>query len=152
MNTFILTQLITAFLGTLGFAVLYNLKGAKLLSAAFGGFCAWGIYLFLGIWISNDPLKYFIVAIMGGIYSEFLARIQKTPATTYMVLTLIPLIPGGMLYETMNYALQNSWDTFFNSAIETLKLAGSLALGVITTTSIVRIINALNSFMLSKKR
>lgn len=151
MDSNIIFQLITAFLGTLGFAVLYNLKDYKILFAAFGGLCAWAIYLFLGIWFDNDPLKYYIVALLAGIYSEFLARIQKTPATTYMVLTLIPLIPGGMLYETMNYALKNSWDTFFSTAIETIKLAGALALGIITVTSTVRIINAIISVTTPKK-
>ena len=55
----------------------------------------------------------------------------KTPTTTFLVPSLIPLIPGGALYYTMNYALNEQWPAFADKAVYTLGLAAALALGII---------------------
>ena len=54
--------------------------------------------------------------------------------------SLIPLIPGGALYYTMNYALNEQWPAFAAKAIYTLELALSLALGIIAVTTLTRML------------
>lgn len=39
-------QILTGTLGAFGFAILYNLRGTKLLIATLGGALSWGTYLF----------------------------------------------------------------------------------------------------------
>ena len=41
----IVTQLLTAFVGSLGFAILFHLRPRLLPWAALGGFLCWGCYL-----------------------------------------------------------------------------------------------------------
>ena len=91
-------QILTGTLGAFGFAILYNLRGTKLLIATLGGALSWGTYLFFGIWFHSEPLRYFFAAIAVTIYAEIFARIKKTPTSTFLIVPMIPLIPGGVLY------------------------------------------------------
>ena len=47
-------QLITAFTGSVGFSLLFNVRRGKLTLAGLGGVIAWGVYLLSGLLISND--------------------------------------------------------------------------------------------------
>ena len=101
-------QIVTGTLGCLGFGVLFNIRGKRLLGAAFGGFLSWTIFLLCGLFSASDPLNYFIAATITTFYGEIMARVLKTPATTFVITSLIPLIPGGSLYYTMAYAYEKS--------------------------------------------
>lgn len=136
-----LLQIITGFLGTLGFSVLFNIKGKRLLMAAFGGFLSWALFVLLGNIITSEPIRYFIVSVSISIYAEVMARILRTPTTTILMTALIPLVPGASLYYTMAYALGSDVGRFAEKAINTLKLAGALALGIVVTTMVVTSMN-----------
>ena len=133
----ILIQILTSFFGSLGFGILFHVRGRKLLFSSLGGLIAWAMFLLLGCWISSEILRYFFVSVLISVYSEILARLCKTPATTFSVLSLIPLIPGGSLYYTMTYALQGS-EEFFPKALHTLGLASALSVGLLLVTAAVR--------------
>lgn len=133
-------QLVTAFLGSLGFSLLFRVSKDKLLRASFGGLISWGIYLIMGIWIKEEPLLYLIASSAITIYAEILARKTKTPTTIYIVSAAIPLMPGGSLYDTMRAVVQQNMSGFFSNAKHTLLLAGAIALGIISTMSIIQAI------------
>ena len=71
---------------------------------------------------------------------EVFARIEKTPTTTFLVPSIIPLIPGGSLYYTMNFALNKQWAAFSHRGFYTLQLALSLAVGIIAVTTLTRLL------------
>ena len=98
-------QIITGGIGSVGFAVLFNIRGKKLLAAALGGFLSWAAFLTLRMFIPNDPVCYFLVSVLISLYSEIMARRLKTPTTTFLMTSLIPLIPGGSLY----YNVRSAW-------------------------------------------
>ena len=132
-----LIQILTSFFGSLGFGILFNLRGKKLLFAAFGGFFAWSVFLLLGLWFPSEVFRYFVVSVLISVYSEILARRCKTPTTTFSILSLIPLIPGGALYYTMTYALQGS-EEFVPKALYTLELSAALSIGLLLVSASVR--------------
>jgi uncharacterized membrane protein YjjB (DUF3815 family) len=139
MTTVELMQIFTGFLGTLGFSVLFHIRGKRLVMAALGGFLSWLLFVLLGNVISSEPIRYFIVSLVTSFYAEWMARLLKTPTTTFLMTTLIPLVPGASLYYTMAYALGSDMEKFIQKAISTLKLAGALALGIVIATMIVKI-------------
>jgi uncharacterized membrane protein YjjB (DUF3815 family) len=124
-------QLFTAFLGSLAFAGIFNVKPDKLFPAAFGGFLSWGIYLILSDFLWGDALCYFAASFALTIYAEIMARAMKTPTTVFIVPATIPLIPGGSLYTTMRYAVQGLSRFCFHQGIYTAQLAGAIACGII---------------------
>ena len=137
--TDIIIQIITAFAGTAGFGFLFNIRGSKLVVAAFGGMAAWALFLLLGVWIENEVLRYFIVSVCSTTYSELCARLLKTPATTFSIVTLIPLVPGASLYYTTAFALDGDIEQFIPKLIITVELAVALSLGIVIVTAIFRV-------------
>lgn len=97
-------SIIASFFGSFGFAIIYNIRGRRVLIPAIGGAVFWAVYLVFLHFVNNEYLGFFVVAILITIYSEIWARILKTPATTVLMPTVIPLIPGGSLYYAMDAA------------------------------------------------
>ena len=138
-----LIQILMGTLGTLGFNVLFNIRGRKLLFATLGGLISWTVFLALEPLLPSEALRYFLSAAVITVYGEVLARVEKTPTTTFLVPSIIPLIPGSALYYTMNYALGEQWSQFAEQAFYTLQLALSLAVGIIAVTTAVRLLTAI---------
>ena len=92
-------------------------------------------YPFWLVWLSYGMIAASFTAFL----AEWMARLLKTPTTTFLMTTLIPLVPGASLYYTMAYALGSDMEKFIQKAISTLKLAGALALGIVIATMIVKI-------------
>ena len=135
-----LIQLAAGFIGSLGFALLFNIRGKRLIFASLGGIFSWTLFLLLGNLTGNEPARYFAVALCAAVYAEIMARILKTPTTTFVIISLVPLIPGSSLYYTMSYAIEKDGAAFLARALYTLQLAAALALGVITTAMLTKIV------------
>jgi uncharacterized membrane protein YjjB (DUF3815 family) len=135
-----LIQILMGTLGTLGFNVLFNIRGRKLLLATLGGLISWTVFLALEPLLPSEALRYFLSAAVITVYGEVLARVEKTPTTTFLVPSIIPLIPGSALYYTMNYALNKQWSQFAGQAFYTLQLALSLAVGIIAITTLTHLL------------
>lgn len=133
-------QIITGCLGSLGFGILFNVRGKRLAVSTLGGFLAWTAFIIFSRFISDDAVNYLIVAALVSLYAEIMARVCKTPTTAFITLSLIPLIPGGSLYYTMAYAFESNVDEFLDRGIYTLKLAAALAIGIIISTAICKLI------------
>ncbi len=138
-----LMQIFMGFLGSLGFSTLFHIKGRRLLIASLGGLISWTVFLLLEPLLPGESVRYFLASATVTVYAEVFARVIKTPTTTFLVPSLIPLIPGGALYYTMNYALNEQWAAFAAKAFYTLELAVALALGMIAVTTLNRIVNVM---------
>ena len=136
-------QILMGYLGSLGFNILFNIRGRKLFLASFGGFISWTVFLLLEPVLPAEPIRFFLSAAAVTVYGEVFARIEKTPTTTFLVPSIIPLIPGGSLYYTMNYALNKQWAEFSQRGFYTLQLALSLAVGIIAVTTLTRLLTLL---------
>ena len=130
-----IVQVVASFFGTLGFGFLFNIRGKKQIFAALGGMFAWFLFLALRPAVENEVLRYFIVSICSTIYAEILARIFKTPATTFSIITLIPLVPGGALYRTATLFINGDVTLFITNFIYTMELSIALSLGIVIVTS-----------------
>ena len=138
-------QIISSFIGSMGFAILFNIRGRRLLVAAIGGLLSWLLFILINRIIENEVVVYFIVAVIISIYGEILARILKSPATTFTITSLIPMIPGGSLYYTMVSVFQSNQDEFLQKALYTLQLAAALALGIVVVTAFARMFHKLTN-------
>ena len=138
-----LMQVLMGGLGSLGFGVLFHIRKRALIIATLGGLMSWAVFLLMEPVFPSEALRYFFAAAAVTVYAEVFARVLKTPTTTFLVPSLIPLIPGGSLYYTMNYALNEQWAAFAAKAFYTLELAVALALGMIAVTTLNRIVNVM---------
>ena len=129
-----------SFIVTFGFGILFNIKGKKLIFAALGGGLSWYCYslpLSLGL---SEVSSLFISALVFSTYSEVLARIFKTPVTSFVICALFPLVPGSGMYYTMLATINGDLQNAIHLGINTLANAGTLALGVIFISTITSLI------------
>ena len=97
----ILYQILTAFAGSLGFALLFNMSKGKLWISALGGALCWGVYLLAANMGLGEFLSCVFAALAAGLSAEIMARKLKAPTTLFYVPMVIPLVPGRTLYYTM---------------------------------------------------
>ena len=135
-----LIKIISGFIGSLGFAILFNIRGKRLVATGFGGLISIVLYVLFCNIIEAEAINYFLVAVIISIYAEIMARVLKTPSTTFITSSLIPLIPGASLYYTMTYAFNSDMENFIDKGVYTISLASSLALGIIIIAAFTKII------------
>ena len=129
-------QTIMACLGSVGFGMVFNVRGRRLWMIAVGGGLGWAVYL----WAMHTTGSVFSSVLLSTAavtaLSEVLARVIKTPIILLMVPMLIPLIPGGALYYTMSYLVRDDYPAFIESLQSLLTQAGAIAVGMIIMTSV----------------
>ena len=99
-------SLISALLGSLGFALIFHVNRRFLATASLGGMLAWGVYLLISGVAAGLFLPTFAASAFACVWSETLARIKKTPANQYLIVGLLPLIPGSSLFYAMQSLMQ----------------------------------------------
>lgn len=123
-------QVVCAVIGSLGFSFIFHLKRDKLLVASVGGGLTWLFYLLVVHRVNGDFAAYFLATVFATFYAELMARVKKAPATIFVITALIPLIPGGSLYYTMEYLMQKDMEMMRSKAAETAMLALAIAMGI----------------------
>ncbi|MEG0934968.1 MAG: threonine/serine exporter family protein [Clostridia bacterium] len=129
MNERDLIGLVMAALGSLGFAMLFNVRGKKLAISALGGLLSWGAYLLAYAHLAHMALCYALAAMLAGLFSLVMARVLRAPSTEFLVPALVPLIPGGALYYAMFAAVTGDWDAFLLRGAEALTIAAAISVG-----------------------
>ncbi len=136
----IIYQCIGAFIGCFGFAFIFrlhhNIKFAFL--GAINGLIAFVIYL-LTHFMHNIYFQNFIAMFVASLIAEMLARTCRAPATIFITIGCFPLVPGRGIYQTMLYAISGESNLFLQSALQTIGIAGSLALAILFSSTIILI-------------
>ena len=123
-------QLIAAFLGALGFSLLFRLHKRHLFLASLGGMLTWGVYLLSQHFLHNLFFANLIASVFAVFTAEALARWRKSPATVFVIPSIIPLVPGSSLYYTMSYAVQNDVERLNYYGHQLLTAAFAIAAGI----------------------
>lgn len=127
-----------SFVACAAYCLCMNLRGPKMLSASWGGALGWLVYLAFGF-TGNDIFQYFTGALAVSVYAEIMARVHKTPVTGLLLVSLLPMFPGGGIYHTMEYAVSGDMNAFLDTGLHTFGIAGTLAMGVLLVSSTVRL-------------
>lgn len=136
-------QTVVALIASLGFGVIFNIRGKNLFFATIGGGLSWLSYLLLKKFNVSDILSLFISSVIFSIYSEVCARFLKTPVTTLVICALIPLVPGAGMYYTMYETITGNVSNALELGLNTIASAGTLALGVIFVSTITKQVTSL---------
>lgn len=131
-------QCICAFFACASFGFLFNVRGRMIITTALGGALGWLAYVLCSFTASDIP-RYFIATLVISIYAEVMARVDKVPVIVYLIIALLPLVPGSGMYYTMDYWLNGDEVAFVTTGSHTIMIAGALALGVVLVSSMVRL-------------
>jgi len=139
-----LVACIATFVACVGFLFVWNIHGGGSWLCALGGFLTWAVFCLADRWGFGYAMCCFVGTVVAASYSEIMARIRKYPAISYLVISLIPLIPGSYIYYTAQQAVQGNMDGFIYQGTQTLITAGVMAVGIILVSSAFRIIHPIH--------
>ncbi len=134
-------QTAAAFLGSIGFAIFFKMKGKQIVLAGIGGAVTWVVYLLVQHFIEGYFVPYLVASIFVGIYAEIMARVNKAPATIFLTAAAVPLIPGGSLYYTMLGMVEQDEELFATSGVAALTIALAISLGFVVVALANKYIN-----------
>lgn len=138
----ILLLCLVTFIGCVAYSIHFNIRGRYLFVAALGSSLTYFAY-YISDPLGPETVKAFLASLVASIFAETLARIMKVPATTFLIISIIPLVPGSNLYYSMELCISGEIMPFLSSALETLGIAGAIALGILLVSSIFRFIRVI---------
>lgn len=136
-------QTIMGAFGSLGFALLFRVRGKFLIIAFLGGLLSWGTYCIAGNFVGHEALQYLVATTVLTLYSEALARLLRCPSTIMLVTGWIPLIPGGALYYSISALVQDNMAVFVDRILHTFLLMIAMPAGVLIGMTLVHFITPL---------
>ncbi len=129
---------VASFVACAGFVIVFNIHGHGNLLCALGAAITWAVYCLAQALGCQELLCYFFSTCAAAIFSEAMARIRKYPAISYLVISLLPLIPGAGIYYTALQAVQGNLDASAQYGMNTLATAGVMAAGILVVSTTVR--------------
>ncbi len=133
----VLIRLITALLGTVGFALLFRVSKRNLPFAALGGLLTYLVYESIMLIDGGALVAAFAAALFMSLYSETLARLLRAPAPVFLLPCAIPIVPGGALYHTIYNLLNYNESVFLENATATVSVALGIAIGMSVSSILV---------------
>ena len=126
-----LMQFMAAMLGTLAFAIIFHAPRKEYLFCTVNGGLGWLAYLLFlrfgaGVTIASLGATLFLT-----LAARVLSAVRRCPTTVFLVTGIFTLVPGAGIYYTAYYLLMNELAQFTAKGIETFKVAGAIALGIV---------------------
>ncbi len=140
-----------AFCACIGFGVIFNIHGRGILICCVGGALGWFVYLAAAPVWPGEVFRSFLAAVVIAVYSEVMARVRKCPATSYLLVALFPLVPGGGIYYTMEYGIRGETQQFLETLLHTFGITGALAVGALIVSSAARLLAVLRRRALQQR-
>ncbi|OGO78917.1 MAG: hypothetical protein A2Y23_00230 [Clostridiales bacterium GWB2_37_7] len=137
-------EIVLAFIGSYGPAILFNIERKNLIWAGLCGAIGWTAYRSVLDLSGSSIFAVFTAAIVISIISEVMAKILKTPSTVFYIPSLFPIVPGISAYYTVLYIIDKKIVEATNKGLETLGSAGAIAFGILLISTIFRYINTHN--------
>jgi len=129
--TFYIQQLITSFVASAAFGIIFNVPKKALLQCGFAGMVGWLLYIMLQDMKVEPVTATVVAAFCVTMISHFFAKKYKTPIIVFSVSGIIPLVPGGLAYDAMRNFVENDYYSAVTLAAKVFMLAGSIAFGLV---------------------
>ncbi len=127
---------------TIGYAIPVEAPKRSLIPAALSSGFAYLVYLKILDFNGSAAFGAFVAALIMGTLGEFLSRHYKMPATIFVLPQLITLVPGGGMYYTMSYLIQDNMESFVREGVNTFSIAVALSLGIAASSLFSRSLRA----------
>lgn len=124
-------QVIASMVGTLAFAILFSAPKKEYLFCAVNGGLGWLTYLLLEDAGAGVALASLGATVILTLVARLLSTWRKCPVTVFLITGIFVLVPGAGIYYTAYYLLMNDLAQFTAKGLETFKIAGAIALGIV---------------------
>jgi len=122
------------------FGILFNMRGKNLVFAGANGIIGFSIFSFAIHVGMASYVAMFFASVAMAMYAEVAARLRKMPTSLFLVAALIPIVPGGGIFQFVLYLLQGAGEAATTTGIVTLMETGGIAIGVIIVSSVIKMV------------
>lgn len=129
-----------ATIGTVAFSVIFHLPAKRLPVVIIGSFFTSFIQLYMDAEADQMFTGAMLATLFAVWFSEVFARILRTPAIVILTPILIPLVPGGSMFYTMQGVLLGNMGQFRQYGIETAQVGFGIAFGSMVAAAVARLI------------
>lgn len=157
----ILLQIILSFIATACFGVIFNVPTRAILYCGIVGAIGWMVYyLLMEFQGATEVEGSFVGAFVVALVAQIFARKYKTPMIIFNVSGIIPLVPGGVAYNTMRNIMEQNYDLGLQNGMRVFMISGAIAMGLVFAEVIVQLIlklfnkgkTSMQSYMKTKRR
>lgn len=127
----ILEQLITSFIATSCFGVIFNTPKSSLIKCGFVGMFGWLIYIVMVTSGMDSVVATLAASFFVAVISQVFAKMYRTPVIIFSVAGVIPLVPGGLAYDAMRNFVENDYSAAINLAAKAFMISGAIAIGLV---------------------
>lgn len=129
-----------SYLSTITFGVLTNVPRKGLLLCGLTGMIGWMIFWMTQQTNVGNIFANFLASVGIGTMSILFSRMKRMPMTMFNIPALVPLVPGGVAYQSMRHILLGDYISGAKSMIAVILIAGAIASGFLITGIIERLI------------
>ena len=130
-------QVFCAFWAIFSFAILIGVPKKYLLHSGFIGAGGWLVYLLFHGNKGHIMMGTFMAAVFIAIISHVFARTFKSPVIVFFIPGILTIVPGAGMYHIVYYILQAKQNQSMIYFVETLQLAGMIALAIFLVDALV---------------
>lgn len=131
-----LRLIILSFFASVGFGIVFRIRGLDLIPAGLGGALTRFVYLVM-MQVTDNRLVYITVAAtFAALYGELLANMTKDPSTFFIYPSIIPLIPGDLFYYTMLGIIQSDAQMFTSNGSQCLLSLAGMSIGFVLSSTV----------------
>lgn len=134
-------QCIFSVVACAGFVIVFNIHGYGNLLCALGGGITWAIYCLVRALGGDVLLCYFLSTVAAAAFAEVMARVRKYPAISYLITSLLPLIPGSGIYYAAQSAMAGDSAGFVAHSTQTLAITGVMAVGILLVVTLTKLLS-----------
>ena len=131
-------QCLVSIVACYGFVIIFNIHGMGNLLCALGGGISWASFCLVQALGGSELLCYFTATVVAAVFAEIMARVRKYPAISYLISSLLPLIPGAAIYYAAQEAFQGNSAGFVSHSTRALTIAGVMAVGILLVVSLTK--------------
>jgi uncharacterized membrane protein YjjP (DUF1212 family) len=130
-------QMIAAFLGTAGFAVLFGVPRDQYMPVGLCGLAGWAVYLLMIRAAGASVIESTFVATLAVVLvSRFMAVRRRCPVIVFQICGVFPLIPGAGIFWTAYWVVVKELGTAVTTGFTALGVTIAIVLGIIFVTSL----------------
>lgn len=138
-------QIIMAFFASVCLVILFNIERKKLIWAGLCGSLGWIVYLVVLKYTHSKTMGSFAGAFVLGLYSEFMAKRLKAPASEFSIPGMFPLVPGLTAFNTVKYFVEKDNAKALALGLETISVGGAIGFGIMLSSAAVRLVQKISS-------
>ena len=120
-----------------GFSMLFSVRGWKIIYCFLGASLTWGVYLLTYRAYPSAFAATLSASVFSGLFGQIVARVQKSPATIFSTICILPLLPGSALYYAMYGLVTGNAELSYTKGID----LGLTCFGMVLGFMIVEVVN-----------